>query len=150
MSNLSSNTTKPDERRKVKDLLPGDMIDLEGDPYADPPGNPDALSLVFEYAVVGDVVPETSECIRIDTVEHGSFGFPPDHAVKVSREIAFFLEKAKHIEVGDLFIRDGKRHRVIEVRPAIAPIVAIEIRVDGIDGPIWFGTESEQKIAPSV
>ena len=67
------------ETRAVRDLKPGDMIDLAGDKYADP----DTQSVMFEceYAVVADVTPETPECIAIDIEGVDVFGFPPDHLV---------------------------------------------------------------------
>ena len=63
----------------AKDVKEGMRLDLQGDFYADPEGNNPHLE--FEYAVVTDVEEETSSCVRVDTTE-GSFGFPPDHALK--------------------------------------------------------------------
>lgn len=73
-------------------LTPGDIIDLEGDTYADPNGDgtcgcdPDCIHYLpfeFEYNQVVDVVQETDTVIRVDLLEHGSFGFPPDHPILV-------------------------------------------------------------------
>lgn len=70
----------------VTDLRVGDLVDLEGDPYADPGhGNPDHhCGYEFELTHVGDLFGdrpgehETANCYRLD-YEGGACGFPPDH-----------------------------------------------------------------------
>jgi hypothetical protein len=79
---------------RVADLREGDLIDLEGDQYADRHGagnhcgceNGICASEVFpyEFARVEETEQETAGCIRVDT-NLGSFGFPPEHEVPVSR-----------------------------------------------------------------
>jgi len=65
----------------IPDLKPGDLIDLEGDVYADPGGS--NISFEFEFCTVAHVERETPDCWRVDTECDGSFGFPPDHTVAV-------------------------------------------------------------------
>ena len=71
-----------DRLAKIRDLKPGDMVDLEGDPFADP--NHDEIQLQYEYIVVDHVREETPGCWLL---EGGNVdflcGFPPDHEVVV-------------------------------------------------------------------
>jgi hypothetical protein len=60
---------------KAIDLQPGDMLDLEGHPYADP--DRDEPSLEFEYAVVLEIELETPGCVLV-TTDVVTFGCPPD------------------------------------------------------------------------
>jgi hypothetical protein len=72
----------PDTPTTVEDLRPGDMIDLEDDPYADPDQD-SARHIVFEceYAVVIEPPEqETPDCTLVHT-DAGSFGFPRGHLV---------------------------------------------------------------------
>lgn len=72
-----------DERLvKIRDLKPGDMVDLQGDPYADP--NHEAIELEYELMSVYEVVEETPGCFLV-TCNNFDFGcgFPPDHKVLV-------------------------------------------------------------------
>lgn len=64
----------------VRDLHPGDKLDLQGDPLADPQG--DNIALEYEYVTVAGVEQETADCIRVDGADF-SCGFGPDHLVKV-------------------------------------------------------------------
>lgn len=67
-----------DEWVVVTELREGDLVDLEGDAYADDGEHP---TLEFEYAlVVGPNERETDECYRVD-FDHDSVGFPIDHRV---------------------------------------------------------------------
>jgi hypothetical protein len=75
---------------RARDLRPGDLLDLEGDPYADPRG--DSLSADgehfygFEYELAEVVEPvefETPTCVVVHT-DMVSCGFPPDHEINVS------------------------------------------------------------------
>ena len=67
----------------------GDLLDLEGDLYADPNGDsigPDGhfYGFEFEFAeVIEPVIVETADCVLIHT-EKGSFGFPPDHLIETT------------------------------------------------------------------
>lgn len=68
--------------KRVADLTVGDLLDLAGDPYADP--DPAVVSsLEFEYVEVLGIERETAECIRVDT-NVDSYGFPPNHTVTVA------------------------------------------------------------------
>ena len=66
--------------RPVSEIVPGDIIDLESDRFADP----DHDNPVFqcEYVMVTEVVKETPDCtvLYIDGVD--GFGFPPEHKVR--------------------------------------------------------------------
>lgn len=66
----------------VAELKPGDMLDLEGDEYADPAR--DSRFFDCEYGLVGAVVVETPTCtlVYIDGVD--AFGMPPDHVVQLT------------------------------------------------------------------
>lgn len=64
----------------VRDLHPGDKLDLQNDPVADPQG--DNVALEFEFVTVAGVEQETADCIRVDGADF-SCGFGPDHLVKV-------------------------------------------------------------------
>lgn len=75
---------------KVQDLLEGDMVDLEDDPYADAPGCEDCESthdlFKYEFAVVFTVEKETPECVAVG-FDHDVVGFPTNHELfVVSRE----------------------------------------------------------------
>lgn len=78
--------TETRELVPVTGLAVGDLIDLEGDPFADPHHtDPDHLCLhEFEYVLVGDLFGygpgelETPDCYRLD-YEGGACGFPPEH-----------------------------------------------------------------------
>jgi hypothetical protein len=65
---------------RVDELREGDMVDLEGDPFADPDRSEDWLH--YEFAVVADTERETDECVRVDCLGV-CFGAPPDHRVLV-------------------------------------------------------------------
>lgn len=67
----------------VADLSVGDLVDLEGDPYADP-GKDSMSPFIYEYERVDNVERETADCIRID-FNSTSIGFPPNHLLRVVR-----------------------------------------------------------------
>jgi hypothetical protein len=73
----------------VKDLRLGDMLDLEGDRWADP--NRSNTLFEFEYQVVWFIERETPNCTVVFLKDGGAFGFPPDHSVLVAdqRDNAF-------------------------------------------------------------
>lgn len=66
----------------VADLQPGDMLDLQDDPYADKTEADAPNPFEFELAVVEATERETADCIVVysDLI---NCGFPPDHTVKV-------------------------------------------------------------------
>lgn len=78
---------------RVDELRPGDLVDLDGDPYActcasgDPDCDP-GMTWRFEYGRVDETVRETPTCIRVDFSNGESVGFPPDHEVTVFRDVA--------------------------------------------------------------
>ena len=63
----------------VTELLPGDLVNLQGDIFADNGEHPE---FEFELQTVIEVERETPNCVRVD-FESGSFGFPPDYTVDV-------------------------------------------------------------------
>lgn len=70
---------EPDTPVPVEELQPGDLIDLEGDPYADP-GRAEIM-FESEYAVVTEAPElETADCTLVHT-DAGSYGFPRGHRV---------------------------------------------------------------------
>lgn len=80
-------------QKQVSDLVAGDMVDLENDPYADAdPG------WEFEYGVVDEIEQETPDCIRVDFANGGSIGFPPDHMLTLSDKV-MTQEQADRVNV---------------------------------------------------
>lgn len=67
---------------KVRDIRPGDMVDLEGDKYADPDSDP-GKGFEFQYALVCEKKQETDDCIVLYFEEDSPVGFPVDHELKV-------------------------------------------------------------------
>lgn len=65
----------------AKDVKVGDLVDLEGDPYADP--DSDILYFQDQYMEVGEVDQETPECVAIGFEGFDLVGFPTDHELKV-------------------------------------------------------------------
>lgn len=64
----------------VSDLAVGNMVDLEGDVFADPTG--DNICFEISYAEVLGVESETPTCVRVD-FDILSVGFPPHHLLRV-------------------------------------------------------------------
>ena len=69
-------------RKRIDQLNVGDLVDLEGDPYADP--NHTNPAFPFEYAEVCEIERETPNCIAVGFEGFDVVGFPPDHTVEVS------------------------------------------------------------------
>ena len=72
-------------RTVAADLRVGDIVDLEGDKFAD--RNNDNIDFEYEYQTVAEVNHDTCEyqdgdCIAIGFEGFGTVGFPPDHPVK--------------------------------------------------------------------
>lgn len=65
----------------VSNLKPGDLVDLEGDAYADVDGAHPEFE--FEFQAVVAIERETANCVRVD-FETCSFGFPPSHRVVIA------------------------------------------------------------------
>ena len=68
------------ETKLVEDLIAGDMVDLEGDIFADADLCP---SFECELCIVAGSERETDTCIRVDFEGLNSVGFPPGHRVKI-------------------------------------------------------------------
>jgi ribosomal protein L21E len=67
---------------KAKDLLPGDKVDLEHDPFhADDP------VVEFEYGKVGSVTAETEDCILVEFENVSSAAYPADNLFDVIRQV---------------------------------------------------------------
>jgi hypothetical protein len=65
----------------ARSIQVGDMLDLEGDRYADAPGSEVLNSFEFELALVTEVEVETTDCVRIGGPGF-CVGFPIDHMLK--------------------------------------------------------------------
>lgn len=64
-------------KKRVDEVMVGDMIDLEGNPYLDGWDYPE---FEFVFASVEEIEQDGATCIVLHTSE-GSFGFPPDHLI---------------------------------------------------------------------
>lgn len=73
-----------DDTKAVENLQAGDIVDLEGDQYADTPSNDLAVSFEFEYAEVDEVEREGSTVV-VHFTNSTSVGFPEGHRVKTAR-----------------------------------------------------------------
>lgn len=67
----------------AKDVKEGDLVDLEGDTYADP--DRDHPAFESEFQTVMEVEHETPECVAIGFDGFDVVGFPVDHVLKVKR-----------------------------------------------------------------
>lgn len=63
----------------ISELQVGDVIDLEGDEYADP--NQDVSTFQMLYVEVASVEVESPGCIAVGIEGVGTFGFPPTHTI---------------------------------------------------------------------
>jgi hypothetical protein len=66
-------------KKRIDQLLPGDLVDLEGDKFADNGQHPE---FEFELQQVMEIEHETLNCVRVD-FEGCCIGFPPEHIVEV-------------------------------------------------------------------
>lgn len=66
---------------EVERLVPLMQVDLEGDPFADKPGNDFAAFYEFEYALVAMVEEETPDTTVVHFESSPSIGFPSGHIV---------------------------------------------------------------------
>lgn len=64
----------------VSEVTVGDMLDLEGDAFADP--KHDNIALEHEVAVVLEIKHKAPDCIAL-YCDGIACGFPPDHMVKL-------------------------------------------------------------------
>lgn len=69
---------------RADSLEPGDMVDLEGDKYADP--DREHPWLEYELATVVEVVRETPECVCV-YFEGLAVGFPVAHVLAFVRPV---------------------------------------------------------------
>ncbi len=65
----------------AKNVKVGDLVDLEGDEYADP--DYDKTWMLYLFAEVTDVEQETPECVAIGFEGFDLVGFPTDHELRV-------------------------------------------------------------------
>lgn len=65
-------------KREVKDLKPGDKVDLSKCPYL----NREPLAK-FELGVVDEIEVETADCIRVDYRNFPSCGYRPTELLEV-------------------------------------------------------------------
>lgn len=75
---------------RICDLRPGDLVDLQGDKFADPNGTNPRFDC--EYACVHEIKKETIACICV-YFDGCAFGFPPNHIVKVGGHLPGYDEK---------------------------------------------------------
>lgn len=66
--------------KRIDELIPGDLVDLQNDKYADRRG--DNIEYEFELACVAEIDRETPDCICV-YFENSACGFPPGHVVTV-------------------------------------------------------------------
>lgn len=67
----------------VAELIDGDLVDLEGDQYADPEHNHDCYDL--ERLEVLEMTVETPYYCTLVYFDGATVGFPPDHKLKILR-----------------------------------------------------------------
>lgn len=65
-------------KKLVREIEVGDLVDLEGDKYADTCCDP---AIAFAFASVDEIEQDGVTCIVLHTSQ-GSFGFPPDHLIE--------------------------------------------------------------------
>lgn len=65
-------------KKRAADLVPGDLVDLEDDPFA-----PDHPSIPYELAMVATVEQETPECVAVGFEGIDVIGFPTNHLMEV-------------------------------------------------------------------
>jgi len=68
-------------KKRADEIREGDMVDLQGDVFADPAG--DHVCFEFLYQTVHEAERETPSCVRID-FDNFSCGFPPSHVLEVA------------------------------------------------------------------
>ncbi len=86
---------------KVTELVPGDRIDLEGDPYADPKGGTFHGLHESMYGFVESVEQETKGCVRVDFQDSPSVGFPAEHELKVLDRREHLQDLEEHLDLYD-------------------------------------------------
>lgn len=111
---------------RAADLRTGDLLDLEGDPIADPDG---AVPFKAEYFAVTGREMEKPDCCRVD-FDDRSVRFPPDHPVKLAPLGRDETLAAIH---DDLDWRDG-------AEPEPGSLLALWIAHHGID---WHAVKAE-------
>lgn len=72
-------------KKKIKDLKPGDRLDLEEDKYADP--TKDNPVFQCEILTVESVEKETENCYVVSFSNYSDIGFPPNHEVDIVKGI---------------------------------------------------------------
>ena len=82
-------------QRRVRDLRPGDRVDLQNNEFADPEGfaadgGPGFMSekcqsngWAYEFAEVMAVEDEGADCVCVTFVDGFTCGFPPDHSLEI-------------------------------------------------------------------
>lgn len=77
---------------KVQDLIQGDIVDLENDPY----GHEESVS-EFEMYAVENVEMETRETVLVNFENH-SVGFPTDHKVRREQRTSAMHEQGRPVQ----------------------------------------------------
>ena len=65
----------------MQELQIGDVVDLEGDRFADPDGSNDFLK--YELVTIEDIERETGDCTCIYFQDFDAVGFPVDYMLDV-------------------------------------------------------------------
>lgn len=81
-SAIAGRSQRKSRFRRIDELRVGDMVDLEGDRFADP--TRDKPCLEFEYQTICEINRETPTCIAVGFEGFDIVGFPPDHTVTVA------------------------------------------------------------------
>lgn len=71
----------PEVTKPAREVKAGDLLNLEGDPYADP--KRDNALFECEYVEVAFVEQETPECVLMGIEGFDWVGFPTEHPLKV-------------------------------------------------------------------
>lgn len=145
------NVTSP---KPVIELEPGDRVDLEDDPFADPRADPDPEPhsiWSMEYGEVSGIDRETPDRVRVDFENGPSVGFPVDHVVRVydqAKELAYVASRITTWTAQAIVNRGGKAPSDDVQRSAaelivqrkvsqhIGPAVLYHVQDSGVEYPV--------------
>lgn len=75
---------------EAKDLIEGDLVDLEGDMFADP--NKNNVSFKYDFQEVAEINWENPNCVAIGFKGFDIVGFPPWHKLYVTRPNHYIIK----------------------------------------------------------
>lgn len=135
----------------VSDLLPGDLVDLEGDKFADP--KRDHIQFQTEYVVVDTVERETPACTAVYFEGFDCVGFPADYRVKVSHRPTYYecgICGHMHPRSWNGDCRDDANRFTCEALDAKHGILEwIEVAMPTINGPQWTNSDDAAHDRPT-